>query len=126
MRLYSFVNYYLSGIQKGIQTAHMVAEMGFHYPFNSAFGEWARNHKTIIVLDGGNNFALNNLWNKLVGFDSSWPIAKFVEDKESLNGATTAVGILLPQAIWNGEISRFTKRNSFEIYELVSSAKLAV
>jgi len=27
MRLYTFVNYYLSSIQQGIQTAHIVSEM---------------------------------------------------------------------------------------------------
>ncbi len=53
MKLYSFVNRYLIPIQKGIQTAHMVSEMFQENENNKLLLDWAQNHKTIIMLDGG-------------------------------------------------------------------------
>jgi hypothetical protein len=109
-RLYSFVNYYLSPIQYGIQTAHVVGEMGHrnaiyrekfpNHPFETAFETWCRRDKTIIVLKGGNSLAIKELYYELdkLGIGQS-PMA-FREDDQSLAGAYTAVGILIPSDFW--------------------------
>lgn len=58
LRLYSFTNYYLSDLQKGLQTAHLVSEMFTKYvtgKHKKMLFEWATNHKTIIILNGGNS-----------------------------------------------------------------------
>jgi predicted chitinase len=110
-RLYSFVNYYLSPIQYGIQTAHVVGEMAQRnaiyrerYPNEpeTAFEQWCRRDKTIIVLKGGNAREIGNLYYKLDELFQETPAA-FREDEDSLARAFTAVGILIPNMFWNRE-----------------------
>lgn len=106
MRAYFFVNSWLSDLQKGLQVAHCVAEMSRFSPtqqlaeYAGDYIEWAENHKTIIILNGGSHGDLVNLskffkqeWNKLV-----WSF--FSEDDDSLNGAMTCVGVLAPEDLW--------------------------
>ncbi len=104
MRLYSFVNFYLSSIQQGIQTAHLVGEMsqGAH---TGQFDVWANSFKTIIVLNGGNNKSLLDLRTTLQAY-SEFPVGSFSEDDESLGGVLTCVGIIVPDYIWE-DIDRF-------------------
>lgn len=52
-RLYAFVPYQLTGIQKGIQVAHALAEYSSIHDEREDFQEWKNHWKTIIVLDGG-------------------------------------------------------------------------
>lgn len=115
-RFYSFTNMYLSSIQKGIQTAHAVSEMYDTYRelagTKSSFGkakealdEWAKSDKTIIVLDGGNSATLSELYNNLRcvidTYEFPYPVVNFYEDEQSLNGALTAVGIVLPESVYS-------------------------
>jgi hypothetical protein len=108
MRLYTFCNYYLSSIQQGIQTAHVVAELAMQD--GSMFEEWAKYHKTIIVLNGGNNASLIETYEYLVG--QLYPVAAFYEDRDSLNRTMTCVGVLLPELVWS-EIDSYRKDNWF-------------
>lgn len=71
-RLYTFINFYLSSIQQGIQSAHIVSELFTKYPQGKthnitinghaianahfALQQWATEDKTIIVLNGGTSF----------------------------------------------------------------------
>ena len=120
-RFYSFTNMYLSSIQKGIQTAHAVSEMYDTYRAGDkisptfarakeALDEWANSDKTIIVLDGGNSRTLSELYNNLRcvvdTYKFGYPVVAFYEDEQSLNGALTAVGIILPESVYsrNSEI----------------------
>jgi hypothetical protein len=106
MRLYTFVNHYLSPIQHGIQTAHVVAEMFIKYGryTNSnqyqLYRDWADNHKTIIVCNGG--FA-SNIQTIVETFETQdiYPFAHFHEGVNELNGALTAVGIVVPEFIYS-------------------------
>lgn len=52
IRMYGLVNYQLSGIQKGIQFGHAVVDYGINYP-TEEYSNWANNHKTFIILNGG-------------------------------------------------------------------------
>ena len=77
LRFYTFVNCELRTIQQGVQSFHVGHEMFMKYdPANSytqsneesAFifeselrlKDWARNHKTLIILNGGGNTDIND------------------------------------------------------------------
>lgn len=105
-RFYSFTNMYLSSIQKGIQTGHAISEMSIEDYFhdgNKTYKTWANKDKTVIVLNGGNQAMLFDLYNlvKMFGEKHGLPYTKFHEDKQSLNGALTAVGIILPKSVYD-------------------------
>lgn len=122
MRLYTFVNHYLSPIQHGIQTAHVVSELFNRYMNRTFYGtplcdtlmEWSLNHKTIIVLNGGFSSNLQNIY-QVLSENHPYPVATFNEGQDELNGALTAVGIVLPEKVYsmvNAEFSINTKSYS--------------
>jgi hypothetical protein len=107
LRLYSFVNYYLSDMQKGIQTGHMAVDLIREYSdedmclqrAGEIVADWADNHKTFIVLNGGNNQALDNV--ATICSQSGLPWTTFFEDEESLGGIRTCVGVVVPENYFN-------------------------
>lgn len=107
MRLYTFCNYYLSSIQQGIQTAHVVSELmsaSFKDQTKEQFKmvlDWAKNHKTIVVCNGGNCEDLRKLCDFFNTKENPYPFTNFFEDNQSLNSAITCVGIVLPEEIYN-------------------------
>lgn len=111
MRFYGFGNYYLSGIQHGIQAAHSIGEMAATVfgrwkgtVKEKTFLEWATFHKTIILLNGGNSSSLSSIFESMVKLEKegmSLPFAKFNEDENSLNGALTSVGIIVPEEYYS-------------------------
>lgn len=109
MRFYSLTNMYLSSLQNGIQTAHCVTEMAIQYGFGLSllpeaemFRDWAENHKTMILLNGGNQESLQEfvLFLSLVP-ENTFAWGTFNEDEQSLNNALTCIGIVLPERIYN-------------------------
>lgn len=56
-RMYGLVPYNISPIQQGIQFGHAVVRYGRTVkgiePYESLFNEWADNHETFIILNGG-------------------------------------------------------------------------
>jgi hypothetical protein len=145
MRLYTFTNFYLSDIQKGIQTAHIVGEMGCFgnniWLPRTYFDNWAKNHKTIIVLNGGNQKSLKQIKDTLntmtdthnnfdFGSDNfitmelmNSSITTFCEDDDSLGGAMTAVGILVPEIVYNQAAD--LKNDYYALREFLKSFDLA-
>lgn len=107
MRLYSLTNMYTSGIHAGIQTAHAVHEMFTKYGERGEEGyklhDWARSHKTIIVLNGGYQSHLEEAYKQIgkLATDLKLPYSKFHESKEALNEALTAIAIIIPQEIYD-------------------------
>lgn len=104
MRFYAFCNYYLSSLQQGLQAAHVLTEMSLKARLKGGqychqYDNWASDHKTIILLNGGNDKDLREL---LTFFNMSNPYlyGSFCEDQQSLNGAMTCVGIILPENIY--------------------------
>jgi len=113
MRAYFLCNSWLSGIQKGIQGTHALTELvnlhGGGAVFQAIFDEWATDHKTIIMLEGGNQDNLESWLRFLNTQDTKLPEAlkpllhqsytlpysHFREDKESLNECMTAIVILV-------------------------------
>ena len=108
MRFYGFGNYYLSSLQQGLQSAHVIGELFTQYEQNTEqFGivhDWAKNHKTMVLLNGGNSAALQELFDFFQKFQTqgmTLPFAKFHEDEQSLGGALTYVGIVVPEKYYN-------------------------
>lgn len=111
MRLYFFGNMYLSSIQQGIQAAHVVHELFLKYPAydpnhhdldetGDTLFEWADNHKTMILLNGGYSDNLRELINQFNDLRNPYPWTSFHEGQDSLDGALTCVGIVLPEKIY--------------------------
>lgn len=114
-RAYFIGNMYLSSIQQGIQAAHVLQEMNNEYCLNTTNAgcvlyEWATRDKTIILLNGGYSSNLQELYEKLFSLTHNgtvFPVAKFHEERDSLNGALTSVGIIVPNTVYELEIPEF-------------------
>lgn len=114
-RLYTMINWYLSPIQQGIQSAHIVHELFTKYEnyikTNSEdtpkeiLYDWANNHKTMIVLNGGANHDIIDK-QQLINFNScGLPYAHFCEDSYSLGNVMTGVGVVIPNRYYDAKIS---------------------
>jgi hypothetical protein len=112
LRLYSFVNFYLSSMQQGIQTGHVAVDLVRKYtangnPLNPHITEererlvedWADLHKTFIVLNGGNAEGITAAAGIIAR--SGFPWAIFCEDEASLRGIQTCVAVVLPESVFN-------------------------
>ena len=107
-RFYGFGNYYLSSLQQGLQSGHCVAELFVQHlgekNKSALVYEWASNHKTMVLLNGGNSGSLQDLYdffNQLKNSGMDLPFVKFHEDQVSLGGALTYVGIVVPSYIYD-------------------------
>lgn len=105
-RLYSFVaNHYLSPLQCGLQTAHVVSELSnfkINTPEYSVYNKWATVDKTIIICAAGNHAGVVSAFDTLKGMvaTAEFPFAIFREDEQSMNGMATACGIIVPEKIY--------------------------
>src|SRR5271167_740197 len=99
LRLYSFVNFYLSSIQQGIQTGHAAVDLVRKYADRNRYNSditpenvemvanWADNHKTFIVLNGGD---LKSMCTLLVTLEKcGFPFVDFHESSDALGGIMT-------------------------------------
>lgn len=97
---------YLHGIHAGVQSQHTTAEMFIKYlPYDidvetDILYDWATNHKTTIVLNGGMSGALQEIVDLFDSEENTYPWATFSETEYALNGALTNVGIILPEKIY--------------------------
>lgn len=100
-RAYFFGNMYLSGIQHGIQAAHVVTRMMTTYnddtPERTVMLEWATESMTKDLRVGGFQSTLQSIHEILsktcpvIGV----PFTLFHEEQNALNGALTSVGVVL-------------------------------
>ena len=109
-RMYTFTNrLYMRDIQLGIQSLHAVAEMFIKYPMGTAEHEkmhtWAKDDKTVIILDGGNAASLAEIFRSIGAFcdNAEIPYAVFYEDMDSLGGVITAVSVLVPAELYKAQ-----------------------
>lgn len=104
MRLYAFSNMYLSSLQNGLQTAHVVAEMFTKYTAEmqqaAILEHWAEEHKTIVILNAGYSEEIRSLIQFFKHTDNPLPWAYFCEGKDALDGALTCVGIIIPEEFY--------------------------
>lgn len=133
MRLYCWGNMYLSSIQQGIQAAHVVGELSTKYPRESKYLDWAFDHKTIILLNGGMNSNILSIINHFDTDENPYEWAFFKESDDALNGLISCVGIVVPEKVYeNTALMRkgdiFGIRASeweWELMNIMNSAKLA-
>lgn len=105
-RMYFFVSYSLSGIQKGIQAGHAALEYSELYGTTPEYRDFINNDKTWIILNGGTTNSdsdsefygsLNQIADSLR--ENNIPFAKFHEP--DLNMALTAVCFLADELVWD-------------------------
>lgn len=113
LRLYIFVPYNISPIQQGIQAGHAALEYALLYGHTKLFKEFAVNHKTWIILNGGTTRdankaifehgvepgTMNSIFQELQV--NKIPCAFFREP--DLNYALTAVCFIADERVWNYE-----------------------
>jgi hypothetical protein len=125
LRLYSFVNYYLSSIQQGIQTGHVAVDLLRKYTMDDSHPvhqidfveDWADNHKTFITLNGGNNAGILEASEIVVR--SGLPFAFFREDEQSLGGILTSCAVIVPDYIYDAKFdkeSSATWKDTYYVY----------
>ena len=134
-RLYTFVNFYLSSIQQGIQSAHVLGDMSVKYRApkyyqdavyfgaHEDFWDWNENHKTLITLNGGANADIRDKYHRLnvIANKLQRPVAFecFCEDIKSLDGIMTACGVIVSSPIYDSVPTKnlvFTNANGFNPY----------
>lgn len=135
MRAYFWGNMYLSSIQQGIQAGHVIGNMSTKYhDATSDYYDWARYHKTIILLNGGMSCNLHNIVMHLQDERNPFEWECFCESKEALDQALTSVGIILPEEEYNNaallRADKFDVRYEdpwkIKLYEFMNSARLAI
>ena len=103
-RMYFFVMYNLSGIQKGIQAGHAAVEYSRYarnYKDYAAYNEFADNHKTFILLNGGGS---NDMLKRRDELDNlNIPNAVFFEP--DLNDSLSAIAFILTDDVYNLDLN---------------------
>ena len=126
MRCYHLCNMYISGLMAGLQSAHTQHELAIKYlastPYRNLAGDesmneygarlddfhdakasyidWANNHKTLILLNGGMMSHLLEIEAFLAENKHILAWASFREEEDALNGALTNVGLVLPEYMY--------------------------
>lgn len=96
LRMYFFVMYNLSGIQKGIQAGHAAIEYYLKYGNITKYQEFAEHHKTFILLDGGGSNDMTERSSELENFGVDY--ATFYEP--DLNDSLSAITFIVPEEIY--------------------------
>ena len=76
--------------------------------------DWATQHKTVVLLNGGNQQSLQDLHAFLDDKANPYPYGQFKEDNQSLNECLTCVGIILPEKIYEGAIHLRDRRTKVQ------------
>jgi hypothetical protein len=116
LRMYGFVPYNISEIQKGIQFGHAVVEYGMKYMNTPEYQYFANEWKTFIILNGGTSNdgslirqgfrdafyegSLNTITQQL--YDNGVKCATFREP--DLNNMLTSVVFLVDERVWNRDL----------------------
>lgn len=102
LRMYFFVMYNLSDIQKGIQAGHAAVEYSRKYATKERFIDFADNHKTFILLSGGGSEDMLKRREELNQFDI--PFSQFREP--DLNNSLSALAFILPEDVFSFPIDK--------------------
>lgn len=146
LRFYSYTNFYISSIQHGIQTGHASVDLLQKYrrEFDNAINsendsekvnriakardnlavvtDWADNHKTYVVLNGGDDIGITQI-NDLVS-KTGFPFIDFKEP--GLGNIRTCVGIILPDEIFTMKrtfVKTEWQPDGFQIFKSESTDK---
>lgn len=106
--MYFLTMYNLSQIQIGIQSGHAQMEYALKYWENEDFQDWAQNHKTWIILNGGTS--THTVEYDFIGTmeesesalkEAGIDLATFCEP--DLNGSLSAIAFLVDERVFNRE-----------------------
>jgi len=119
LRMYFFVPYNISDIQKGIQAGHCALEYADIYGSTDLYKNFVKNHKTWIILNGGTtNVNLNTLGtlNKIYQDINNFNNAHYIErvynhsiiniasfSEPDLNNALSAICFIADERVFNYE-----------------------
>lgn len=113
-RMYFFVHFSLSGIQKGIQAGHAAVEYARYFGDTEIFEYFAMYDKTFILLNGGTSNR-HNIGTMEELFKSLKPICNVASFSEpDLNNSLTAMAFILDERVYDRE----TYPDFFEWIEL--------
>lgn len=109
-RMYFFVPYNLSEIQKGIQAGHTALEYASKFMLNENYQSFIKNDKTWIILNGGttnstrddNGISQGSL-NRIVDDLTNMNIDISIFQEPDLENAITAVCFLADERVYNYE-----------------------
>lgn len=99
---YVLVNSILSTMQKGVQAAHAVAELGYICHDDPQFIEWFNHHRTIVILEGGGFQDMDERLLEICRVSQERITKKplcwsfFREDKNTFNDQVSAIAVILP------------------------------
>lgn len=108
LRMYGLVPYNISPIQQGIQFGHAVVEYGQEFKNKSLYNEWADDHKTFIILNGGttnntvdkNGLPFGTLNNHLIELEENGiEVSTFSEP--DLGDQLTSVVFIVDERVFN-------------------------
>lgn len=130
-RFYSYVaGGYLSELQKGLQTAHVIADMSVQDMTEDArmmYEVWAAGHKTIIICTVFNSAGVVEQYQKLRYWIEQNKLdmtaSLFCEDIQSLNGAPTACGVVVPSFIYDAVPTYQDNRLAYYTVTLVGQTR---
>lgn len=97
--MYGLVPYNISEIQKGIQFGHGVVEYVQKHFKDDDYQEWAKNHKTFIILNGGTSTTMRQ--NAIILNEERIKNATFMEP--DLNEMMSAVVFLVDSRVYDRE-----------------------
>lgn len=112
-RMYCLAERHLSSIQKAIQSAHAIVEYGLAWGPTPEYQHWAKNNKTIVILDGGTCPEMTLSGMSL--FEINHPYAIFQEP--DMNFMKTAICFLADERVW--DYSKYG--HSYEEYNFMTT-----
>ncbi len=137
-RMYGFVPYNLSEIQKGIQFGHAVVEYANNYFNDKLYQKWSKHDKTFIILNGGttNNkdtFQRGSLNILLDTFKTNFPNLNLgVFTEPDLGDQLTSFCFLVSEYVWDDlkypegmTIKGVNNNRHLELRHLLQNYKLA-
>jgi len=124
-RMYFFVMRQLNGLNKGIQAGHAAIEYQLEHGNKKVYKDFAKYHKTFIILDGGGSKDMESRLTELEYFKVDH--APFYEP--DLNNSLSAIAFIVPESIYGMDIKTigdliFVTRNE-EFARYLKSFKLA-
>lgn len=96
-RMCSVALRHLSGIQKGIQSAHAIVEYQLKFGNTAGYQRWAKKDKTLYVLEAHTDSMLDEAYEDLKKLKV--PVVRFKEP--DMGNITTAITFLLDQTTWD-------------------------
>jgi hypothetical protein len=126
-RLYFFVPYNISDIQKGIQAGHAALEYAFMYSADREYKQFIAFNKTWVILNGGTTRykedkngqrgSLNDIAQALINNKIKFTVF----EEPDLNNALSAICFLADERVWDKE--KYPDFDEFLMVENMANAE---